>query len=516
MLYLSEMKILKRMLPFAIIVVVALLLVYLPDVVPERYTDLSTFFSNERLRQGFVGYSVASVRYGKPDLAAAWGTDARGVPLDSFAPMAIGELSGAVTGLLVLEAEYEKKIALDKGLGDYVPDPDLLRDPRASGNPVPKPSPGGPTIRELLSHTSGIDKADFDDRHAQAKNLETGVRGLARTPPRRAAGSSFEYLETGYQALGLALEKSYRLSFAELAASKVFKPLKMLQSGAEGGEAANRLPLGSTSFFWTPLPKTQDLPSFRAPSSGMVSTAPDFARLMAAIVSPGFDGSPLVSKTAMAKVLSPVSGSGGYSYGWQVIETKQGRELRIEAATEAFSAIATLWPERQAGVVIMAPESSLVISGISLPKLADGAREILFSDSTKPPLPLGRFFILLAVIASVHIIFLSTQTGNALSWARSARGRADAKGSSGPLLFARLRCALGLAVRFFLVLATPTLVAFLLGRDLDWGLLFDREPGLSGWFFAAISIGSLRNVARLSWLRGPSSQVKKMRLLLRK
>ena len=503
------MKILKRMLPFAIIVVVALLLVYLPDVVPERYTDLSSFFSNERQRQGFVGYSVASVRYGKPDLAAAWGTDARGVPLDSFTPMAIGELSGAVTGLLILEAEYEKKITLDKSLGDYVPDLDLPHDSRASGNP-------GPTIRELLSHTSGIDKADFDDRHAQAKNLETGVRGLARTQPRRAPGSSFEYLETGYQALGLALERSYRLPFGELAASKVFKPLRMLQSGAGGGEAANRLPLGSTSFFWTPLPKTQDLPPFRAPSSGMVSTAPDFARLMAAIVSPGFDGSPLVGKAAMAKVLSPVSGFGGYSYGWQVIETKQGRELRIEAATEAFSAIATLWPERQAGIVIMAPESSLVFSGISLPKLADGAREILFSGSTKPPLPLGRFFILLAVIASVHIIFLSTQTGSALAWARSARGRADAKGSSGPLLFARLRCALGLALRFFLVLATPALVAFLLGRDLDWGLLFDREPGLSGWFFAAVSIGALRNVARLSWLRGPSSQVKKMRLLLRK
>jgi hypothetical protein len=74
----------------------------------------------------------------------------------------------------------------------------------------------------------------------------------------------------------------------------------------------------------------------------------------------------------------------------------------------------------------------------------------------------------------------------------------------------------GVGVRLALVLATPPIAGHWLGHGTTWSLLFDREPGLAAWLLVALFVGMLRNVARFSWLRGPSSQLRKLRLLLRK
>lgn len=493
------MRFLKRLFPFAVVVAAALLLLNLPDLVPERYGDLNSFFATERHRQGLIGLTAASVRYGAPDYSGAWGVDARGFPLMPASPMAIGALSRAVTGVLASRAELSGRLDLDKAASAYLPE--------LGGGRLAEVS-----LRQFLTQSSGLSALDFDDRHGGAKDLSAAVRLLAAALPSADPGSRVYPLETGYEAVGLALERSSKKSFAELAAAQVFGPLAMRQSSA-APDAFLGIPQGATQFFWTALPRPESLAPSRIPAAGIVSSAPDFARLMASLVNPGFGGIDLLGK---GHDLRPLDSKSGWSWGWEVVRGSKELELRIESSGLAYSAVAAIWPGRQAGVVILVPSSGLLIGQFVLPSLLQGARSILLADSAEPSFPYGRLAILLGIAAAIHILALSAATGGAMAWAREVKGRAEAKGVEGPLLFARLRCLLGIVLRLAVFAFLPLGLGLLRGARLDWTYLLEWEPGLTAWLSVAMVIGLLRNVARLFWLRGPSSQVKKMRLLLKR
>ena len=496
------MKLLKRILPFAIVVAAALFLLNLPDLVPERYAKLSTYFSTERHRQGLIGLTVAAVRYGAPDFAEAWGADARGIPLKSFTPMSIGGLSKAITGALASKLALEGRIDLKKPATILLPE---LR--------FGSPSLTSVTLRQFLDQTSGLSALSFDDRHPTAKDLATAVSQLVTVKQCYAPGAEAMPLETGYDAIGLALERSAKTSFAELASKELFIPLGMKQSEADGDAAADRLPQGGTQFFWTALPKSEYLAPSRIPAAGVVSTAPDLARLMAVMVNPGFGGIRLFDK---GQDFGSIDGRKDWVWGWRVVPGGKDLELRLESSGLAFSGIAGLWPDRQAAAVTLVPSSGLLISKLVLPTLLDGARSILLTESAEPPLPYGRLAILLGIAAAIHLLALSAATAGAMSWARSIKGRAEAKGSDWSVTFARVRCLLGIGLRIAVVFLFPIAAGMFLGTRVDWGYLLEWEPGLIGWLAAVLVIGVLRNVTRLSWLRGPSSQFRKMRLLLKR
>ena len=504
MLSSSAMKLFKRILPFAIVVAASLLILNLPDLVPERYNDLGSYFSTERHRQGLIGLTVASVKYGSPDFVGAWGADARGIPLESFTPMAIGELSQAITGILAARADVDGLIDLDRPASRLIPELGGSRTGLASV-----------TIRQFLQQTSGASALSFDDRHSSAKSIAAAMHILAATRPLAAPGEKIMPIETGYEAVGLALERATKKDFANLASRKIFAPLGMKQSEADGEAASDRLAQGATQFFWTAFPKVEDLGPSRIPAVGVVSTAPDFARLMAALVNPGFGGVFILGRGGDREP-RPLDAKSGTYWGWHLVPGGKDDEFRIESTGMAFSAIAGLWPERQAGIVILVPTSGLLVSKLVLPALLEGARSILLADNAEPPPPFGRLAILFGIIAAIHVLALAASTGSAMSWARAVKGRAEANGSEIRLNFARIRCLFGIFARLLIVILMPIVTGFLLGSRVDWAWMFEWEPGLTGWLAVATVIGLLRNIARLSWLRGPSSQVRKMQMLLKR
>ena len=124
----------------------------------------------------------------------------------------------------------------------------------------------------------------------------------------------------------------------------------------------------------------------------------------------------------------------------------------------------------------------------------DAARRIVLEGSAPRPFPFGRLYMLLAVVAVVHVFALALQAGGALRWAKAVRDKVEAKGSRGPSIFASLRCWTGILVR--------AVIAF--GRAVSWPMLFDLEPGLATWCLFACMFGFLRNASRLVWLRRPA------------
>jgi hypothetical protein len=156
------------------------------------------------------------------------------------------------------------------------------------------------------------------------------------------------------------------------------------------------------------------------------------------------------------------------------------------------------------GIAVLAAQGSLLQSLLSLPALTEGARRIMLEGSAPRPFPLGRLYILLAVVAVMHILVLAIQTGGAVRWAKEARDKAEAKGSNGPVRLASFRCWAGIAIRVAIFAACPAAIGLVFARVVSWKTLFELEPGLAAWCLSALMFAFLRNTARLVWIRGPA------------
>lgn len=488
------MRFLKKLLPFAIIAAVALLLLYLPDIGPERYTDLATFFKTELKRQSCPGYGVAVVSGGAVLYVDALGKDGGGAELKVDSPFLLGEAGWPLTGLLSLSLVRDGFVDLDAPIGTYV---------------TPLADIPGLSLRSFLTQSSGWSPQDFDDLHPRAASLEEAVAILASAQPSSPPGLKARPIATGYQVLGLALQKATGQPFADLVSLRIFRPLGMGRSSANPSAFRSSLPKGSASFFGYSLPRRVEAPSFAAPSGTMTSTATDVAALLGYFSAPEkFQRTPIPARYLRSTVFAGPESSSTWSYGWMVEKDKatgQITELRAGAPDLGVGRSATLvlWPGERSGIAILAPQNGLIQSRFIMPSLVAGAHAILRKGEAARPFPFGRLFILLGVMATVHLFALAIQTGAAIAWARDIRCRVEAAGSRAPLGVAIFFALLGIAVRLGLLVFLPRLASYLLGQPLPWLSAFALEPGLAAWILTALVGGIVRNLARLAWLQGP-------------
>jgi len=478
------MKVLRKIAPFAIILAAGLLLLYSPDIAPERYTDLATFFRVEMKRQGYSGLAVAAVSdgsilyvdgFGKDGSLSAIGPDSR-----LYAPA----VAKSMTALCAYSLVREGKLGLDRQVRDYLPW-----------------FPEGATIRHLLSHASGFSDSSFDDAHPDAADLEAAARVMAGAKNPTAPGSAFRYLDTDYQVLALAMEKVEGEPYADILHDRVLGPLGMKSSGAA---VSADPPRGSAYFFAMTLPRAPESSPFGAPSGYVVSSAADIGRYMAFLLGPEKVKNRPIPARAVGQLFDPLLPQLPYGYGFFLGSDETGRVAYHDGALDGFSSRIVLWPDKKSGIAVLAPQGSLLQSLIAMPALTDGAKSILRDGAAARPFPLGRLYILLAVVAVVHLLALMLQTGGAITWAKEARDKAEAKGSRGPIRLAKIRGWAGIALRAAIVAVCPLAIGLAFGRNISWKILLQLEPSLAAWCLFACLFGILRNAARLAWIYGAS------------
>jgi Beta-lactamase class C and other penicillin binding proteins len=487
------MKVLKRLAPFAIIAAAVLLLLYSPDIAPERYTDLATFFRVEMKRQGYSGFAVAAVSDGSVLYVDGFGADGAGRPIKSDTPLYASAASKSMAALAACALAREGTLKLDRDLKDYLPWFSLSE---------PKGASGEVELVHLISHTSGVTDRAFDDVHPAAADLESAARSIVGAKAMAAPGVSFNYIDTDYQLLALAMEKASGTSYPSILDERIFKPLGM--KSAKAGPVDDS-PVGASSFFSLPLRRAPRPLAYAEPAGRTIVSAADMGRYMAFLLGPEkYKRGPLPAR-AVSSLFDPAVSGAPYGYGFFVGgDSKGGRVAYHDGAVEGFSSRIVLWPDQKSGVAVLAAQGSLLQSLIALPALTEGARSIMRDGSSARPFPLGRLFILLAVVASVHILALIVQTGSALQWAKEAKDKAEAKGTRGPLVFACIRAWTGIVLRIAVACLFPYAIGLAFSRVVTWPLLFQIEPALAVWCLSACLFGVLRNIARLAWTRFPS------------
>ncbi|MFI5318819.1 MAG: serine hydrolase domain-containing protein [Myxococcota bacterium] len=210
-------------------------------------------------------------------------------------------MSKPITSVAVLMLYEEGKLRLTDPVSKWIPElakPRILRDPKGPID-VTDPSPAEITVRDLLTHCSGL-VYSFTTGEVLGKAYEAaGVSGagspltpsewaarLGKLPLAHAPGTKWNY-SVSTDVLGLLVERVSGMPFPQFLEQRLFAPLGMkdtafyVPAGKLGRLATNYMPnaQGGLDVFDAPATSTyRTQPALPSGGGGLVSTADDYAR----------------------------------------------------------------------------------------------------------------------------------------------------------------------------------------------------------------------------------------------
>ena len=245
----------------------------------------------------------------------------------------IASQSKAITSTAVMILWEEGKFKLDDPISKYIPEfknPQVLKDFHyADTTYTTVPAASEVTIRQLLTHTSGVGYGIIDDEPFKmiygkagvtdlftTKDITIGesVRKLAKLPLHFNPGEKFHYSE-GLDILGYFIEVVSGMPFDQFLKKRIFDPLGMNDTGFYlPDEKANRLvkvqhPVDGV---WKHYPVTfydPDYPikgakKFFSGGAGLSSTAKDYATFLQMYLNGGeLNGVRLLSRTTVQSIM---------------------------------------------------------------------------------------------------------------------------------------------------------------------------------------------------------------------
>ena len=243
----------------------------------------------------------------------------------------IGSLTKQFTAAAVLLANRDGTVDLQAPLSRYVP------EYRAAG---------AVTVRELLDQTSGIPDysaaPDFEQWMNQAQSPETLVARVAGLPLHFTPGSQFEYSNTNYVLLGMIVQRTARVPYADFLASRIFAPLG-LHATAYGPQAR-----GARGYAWRGASfEPDELTTMDAlfGAGALSSNVPDLLAWQAQLLSGRRLPAPLAQ--------SMLQGT-GYAFGLLHRQIYGRDVVEHTALVPGFSAYAGILPQTQLHLVLLA------------------------------------------------------------------------------------------------------------------------------------------------------------------
>lgn len=260
----------------------------------------------------------------------------------------IGSISKLFTATLVLRLVEQGRIGLDDPVIRHLPDFAV-----ASAAVT-----GGVTIRQLLSHTSGIDGDFFPETGSDSDCIDRYVQACAELGQVHAPGESAAYCNVAPIVLGAMLQRLTGQSWDALLAEQILRPLGALHSTTDLAE----LPRFRVAVGHLPGPDGAlrvagrlHLPRGMGPTGATLHcSAGDLARFGRHFVDGGRAESrePILGAETIARAIErqadwPVTPWTGIriGLGWQLYEWDGGRVIGHDGATIGQAAFLRILPE---------------------------------------------------------------------------------------------------------------------------------------------------------------------------
>jgi CubicO group peptidase (beta-lactamase class C family) len=280
------------------------------------------------------------------------------IPNKTDTKFMIGSVSKPLTATLMLIQVQKGLISLDKTIEDYLPE--------FKNKPAAKV-----TIRQLLSHTSGIPNYDiikdfFPRISRQYFTRDEYIKVFIDAPLAFEPGTHYAYSSWGYFTLGYIMEKVSSKSYAQLMSDDIFIKIGMTNSGSYDHTqiVSNR----ATGYDYSLGGYTSA--DFRDQSNTMgtgdiYSTVEDLFKFHIAL-----SNNTLLNKELTAEMFAPGIELAQYGYGWF---NKQFKYTAVDSVfsnfhlgmTEGFISFIRRIPSTNSLVVILCNSSPTDFFGIT-------------------------------------------------------------------------------------------------------------------------------------------------------
>ncbi len=256
-------------------------------------------------------------------------------------PFNTGSISKSFTALAVMQLVEAGRVGLDTEVSHYLA--------------VFSGQPGGAiTIRQLLSHTSGLStfqgNLSHKDNTPQKDALARRVEQQAGVTPAYQPGDKWEYSNLNYQILGRLIEVVSGQTYQTFIATNILKPVGMKHSFVSDGEIHDAMASGHRPWFGSKRPLAVNHTDLgTAPQGGIIASASDLARYLAMMMNGRDDVLSAGGKAAMMRPASAASPF--YGFGW-FVDSEKGTVWHTGNSV-GYESLATMVPAEKKGVVVL-------------------------------------------------------------------------------------------------------------------------------------------------------------------
>lgn len=322
---------------------------------PDYSVALATIekaVDQKRQELGIPGLSLVIVKDDKVIYMKGLGVKdvERKLPVTPDTLFAIGSASKAFTGMLAVMSADEGKLSLEDSPKKFLPY-FKLRDSDADAKI---------TIRDLLSHRSGLNRTDLAMVTGVLSRAEL-IQVAAMAKPTAKLGEKFQYQNVMYTAAGEAIAQSQHSTWDKLIETKIFKPLGMKESDTTV-DAMQKSRDFSFGYDYNAATKvTRRLPQrpipAAAPAGAINSSARDMAQWLRLMTGDGvINGKRLVSEKGFNETISKQMNIGGqvdYGLGWFLRKWNDHKVVEHGGNIDGFNSQVAFMPDQNLGFCLL-------------------------------------------------------------------------------------------------------------------------------------------------------------------
>jgi CubicO group peptidase (beta-lactamase class C family) len=298
----------------------------------------------------------------------------RKLPVTPDTLFAIGSSSKAFTGMAAVMSADDRLLSLDDSPKKFLPY-FKLRDREADAKI---------TIRDLLSHRSGLDRTDLSMVSGKLNREELiRIAGMAKSTAK--LGEKFLYQNVMFAAVGEIIAKAQKMTWDEFIEKRIFKPLGMKSSNTtvaatlKAADYAHGYSYNSETKETIRLPMREIGPG--APAGAINSNARDLAQWLRLMLNEGvFEGKRLVSEKSFRELIAQhnkVTANVHYGLGWFLREWNGHKVIEHGGNIDGFNALVALIPDQKLGFALL--------TNISVSPLGTHATEAIWSNLVGKP-----------------------------------------------------------------------------------------------------------------------------------